>query len=168
MADIDYKVYIQRIDTTPKGAIYDLESHWPAIRYKQCKGLNDKGKKKSVYTESYADSDELRVWEGQTLAREATSIELTLYFIGSDKQTAYDSFYDYVKQGTFYYADTVRRKLAKMNLIEPIKPDEEEFKGGTPYYKAKFVFQNLWGECKSAETFIAAAEAQSESTQEEA
>lgn len=167
MSDIDYKVYIQRIDTANQ-PIYDLESHWPAIRYKQCKGLNDKGKKKSIYTESYADSDELRVWEGQTLAREATSIELTLYFIGSDKQTAYDSFYDYVKQGTFYYADTVRRKLAKMNLIEPTKPDEEEFKGGTPYYKAKFTFQNLLGECKSAETFIAAAEAQSESTQEEA
>lgn len=167
MSDIDYKVYIQRIDTANQ-PIYDLESHWPAIRYKQCKGLNDKGKKTSVYTEKYADSDELRIHEDATLAREATSIELTLYFIGSDKQTAYDSFYDYVKQGTFYYADTVRRKLAKMNLIEPIKPDEEEFKGSTPYYKAKFTFQNLWGECKSAETFIAAAEAQSESTQEEA
>jgi len=159
MADIDYKVYIQRIDTTPKGAIYDLESHWPAIRYKQCKGLNDKGKKKSVYTESYADSDELRVWESGTLAREATTIELTLYFMGEGKQSTYDSFYDYIKQGRFLYADTVRRKLAKMILIDPVKPDEEKFtQGDTSYYKAKFVFQNIWGECKDATEFIEEAE----------
>lgn len=159
MADIDYKVYIQRIDTAPKGTIYDLESHWPAIRYKQCKGLNDKGKKKSVYTESYADSDELRVWEGQTLAREATTIELTLYFMGDSKQASYDSFYDYVKQGVFYYADTVRKKLAKMMLTDAVKLDEEQFtQGSTSYYKAKFTFQNLWGECKDATEFIEEAE----------
>lgn len=159
MADIDYNIYIQRVDTTPAGVIYDLESHWPGIRYKQCKGLNDKGKKKSVYTESYADSDELRVWESNTLAREATTIELTLYFMGDGKQSTYDSFYDYIKQGLFLYADTVRKKLAKMILIDAVKPDEEKFtQGDTSYYKAKFVFQNIWGECKDATEFIAEAE----------
>lgn len=159
MADINYNIYIQRVDTSPAGAIYDLESHWPYIRYKQCKGLNDKGKKKSVYTESYADSDELRVWESDTVAREATTIELTLYFMGANKQSAYDSFCNYVKKGLFLYADTVRKKLAKMILVEPVKPDEEKFtQGDTSYYKAKFIFQNIWGECKDATQFITQAQ----------
>jgi hypothetical protein len=158
MADVDYKIYIQRVDIDNQ-PIYDLESHWSEIRYKQCKGLNDKGKKKSIYTESYADSDDLRVYEDATLSREATSIELTLYFMGANKQGAYDSFYDYVKKGTFLYADTVRRKLAKMILIDPVKPDEEKFtQGDTSYYKVKFTFQNIWGECKDATEFIEEAE----------
>lgn len=158
MSDINYKVYIQRIDIASQ-AIYDLESHWPSIRYKQCKGLNDKGKKTSVYTESYADSDELRVYEDATLAREATTIELTLYFMGANKQSEFDSFYSYVKQGTFKYADTVRRKLATIKLIDSVKLEEEKFtQGDTSYYKAKFTFQNLKGECTDATSFITEAE----------
>lgn len=159
MADIDYNIYIQRVDTSPEGSIYDLESHWSGIKYKQCKGLNDKGEKTSVYTESYADSDELRVHESSTLARKATTLELTLYFMGANKQSTYDSFYNYIKQGTFLYADTVRCKLAKFILKDPVKPEEEKFtQGDGSYYKAKFVLQNIWGECKDATQFIAQAQ----------
>ena len=156
--DLDYHIYIQKVDTVGVQPVYDLERHFRTatseLKYRKCEGLNKKGKKKSVYTESYADSDKLRIWEDTDLTREATTITLDLLFVGEDKQRMYDTFYEYIKQGNFLYTDDVRYKLAYITLIDALEPSEEKFMGSTPYYEAQFKFQNLWGGCKDGRQYI--------------
>jgi hypothetical protein len=106
-----------------------------------------------VHTESYADSDELRVWQGDTVAREATTITLDLYFIGSNRQDVYEDFYQYISNGKVYYWDNMRKKQAYMIFKDALKVREDVYKGSTPYIRADFKFQNVWGACKDVETF---------------
>lgn len=142
----EYKFYMKQ---DAEGArLYDLESDFKGLRYLQCKGLEDKGKPKNKYTEEYADSNELRVYEPNEVRLESTTITLTLLFVGDDRQSVYDTFYNYVKKGKFYYHDNVRKKQAYITLLDAVKPSEDMYKGSTPYIQADFKFQNLWGECK--------------------
>lgn len=132
------------------GAIeINLESHFSGMKYLQCKGLEDKGKPKNKYTETYADSNELRVHEPEEVFLEATTLTFTFLFVGDDRQSVYDSFFEYIKKGKFYYRDTKRNKRAYITLLDAIKPSEDMYKGSTPYIKADFKFQNIWGECKT-------------------
>lgn len=131
----------------------DLETRFPGLKYSSCAGLNDKGKRTNIHTESYADSDELRVWQGDTVKREATNITLELYFIGEGRQEAYDEFYEYISNGKVYYWDNARKKQAYMVLNDAPNVKEDVYKGSTPYIRVDFKFQNIWGACKNVETF---------------
>jgi hypothetical protein len=131
----------------------DLETRFPGIRYSSCDGLNNKGKRTNIHTESYADSDELRVWQGETVTREPTTITLSLYFIGENRQVIYEEFYQYISNGKVYYWDNVRKKQAYMILEDELKIREDVYKGSTPYISVDFKFQNIWGACKDVETF---------------
>lgn len=141
------KFYMQQ--DTDGAKVYDLEVDFNGMKYLQCKGLEDKGKAKNKYTEDYADSDELRVHEPAVVCREATTITFTFVFVGENRQSVYESFYNYVKKGKFFYHDNVRNKQAYITMIDAVKPSEDIYKGSTPYIKADFKFQNLWGECKT-------------------
>lgn len=146
----DYIHYIQAEgDTSPKNLETDFGNG--NVKYSKCEGLNNKGKRKNVYTESFADSDGISVWQGDEVVREATKITLTLYFIGEerDRMSAYNDLYDYIKNGRFYYWDTARLKKAYLVLADEFKPSSELWYGGTPYIEAKITLQNLWGECKN-------------------
>lgn len=127
----------------------DIETTYSGMRYLKCKGLEDKGKPKNKYQETFADSDELRVYEPDDVMLEATDITFTFIFVGDNRQSVYESFYNYVKKGKFYYYDTMRRKKAYITLFEHVKPSDDIYKGSTPYIQADFKFKNLWGECKS-------------------
>ena len=131
-----------------KATEINLESHFSGMKYLQCKGLEDKGKPKNKYTETYADSGELRVHEPDEVFLEATAITFTFLFVGDNRQSVYDNFYEYIKNGKFYYRDTKRNKQAYLTLLDAIKPSEDMYKGSTPYIKADFKFQNIWGECR--------------------
>lgn len=143
----------------------NLETYFGRILYSKCEGLDTKGKRKNVYTETYSDSDNLRVWQGEEVTREATQITLTLAFIGDRKdtkdaqgnvikkgrQTAFDALYNYIKNGKLYYWDTARNKKAYFIFTEEYKTSEEMFYGSQPYILASFTLQNLWGECKKCD-----------------
>lgn len=137
---------------SPTG-VKDIEARFQGLKYSSCAGLNDKGKRTNIHTESYADSDELRVWQGDTVIREATNITLELYFIGENRQKAYDDFYEYISNDKVYYWDNVRKKQAYMVLSDAPKVKEDVYKGSTPYIRIDFKFQNIWGACKNVETF---------------
>jgi hypothetical protein len=143
----EYKFYMQQDILGAK--IYDLESDFNGMRYLKCQGLEDRGKPKNKYKEEYADSGELRVHEPSEICLEPTTITFTFLFVGVDRQKSFDDFYNYVKKGKFYYHDSIRRKQAYITLLDQVKPSEDTYKGGTPYMKADFKFQNLWGECKT-------------------
>lgn len=138
----------------PAESIVNLENHasFNGLHYLSCKGLMDKGRRKNVYTEEYADSDKVRVWQGNDVTREGTVIEFEFAFVGESRARAYDNFYTYVSQGLLWYWDDARKKKAEMVLIDAIAPSEDIFVGSTPYIKATFKFQNLKGECEDAES----------------
>lgn len=142
----DIKFYLKKEDVDEE--YVDLESTFKGMKYLQCKGLEDKGKPKNKYTETYADSEELRVHEPNVVFLEATTLTFTFLFVGDDRKSVYDSFCEYINKGKFYYRDTKRNKLAYITLLEAIKPSDDIYKGSTPYIKADFKFQNIWGECK--------------------
>ena len=127
--------------------VVDLEATFDGLKYCKCEGLNNEGKRKNVYVEKYGDSDRLRVWQGDTVVREATVITFTFWFVGDNRQKVYEDFYKYVSNGKISYWDDARKKQALLVLIEALEPSEDQFVGSTPYIKADFKFQNLWGEC---------------------
>jgi hypothetical protein len=126
----------------------DIETRFEGLLYSKCEGLLTKGKRKDIYEEKYADDDKLRVWQGEKVTREATTITFTFFFVGENRLHTYQNFYDYVKNGKLYYYDAKRLKKAYMVLKEALEPQEDIYKGSTPYIKADFKFQHLWGECK--------------------
>lgn len=152
--------YITPENSMSTGRGVDIETKFEGLHYLQCKGLEDKGKAKNKYQESFADSDTLRVYEPDSideLCLEPTDITLTLLFIDNKnqqgvvvktRQKVYDEFFDYVKLGRFYYYDTKRRKEAYITLLEPVKPSDDNYIGSTPYIKADFKFKNLKGCCE--------------------
>lgn len=142
------KVYMQKDD---EDVVYDLEDTFLGLKYAKCTGLLTYGKVKNVYTESFADSPELRVWQGENVVREATTITLTLYFIGENRQESYHEFYNYVCFGKHYYWDTARKLKAYLVLIDAVTVKEDTYKGSTPYIAVDFKFQNLWGFCHEVE-----------------
>lgn len=126
----------------------NIESTYTGLRYKECKGLEDKGKPKNIYTESYADSDTLRVYMPDVVLRESTTITFSFVFVGENRKSVYESFFAYVSNGKLYYYDTARKKKAYMILKEALTITEDVYKGSTPYMIVDFKFTNLWGECK--------------------
>lgn len=141
----NFDFFIQKEGQEPIG----IQENYANIKYKQCKGLETVGKPKNKYTESYADADELRVYEPETVLRESTDITLTLVFVGRERKAAYRQFLDLVSSGKFYYWDTVRMKKAYLTLLESVEPSEDDYKGSTQYMLADFKFKNLWGYCKN-------------------
>lgn len=145
------KFYMQKVDANGEliaDTLKDLEVDFLGMKYSKCEGLLNKGRRKNIYTEEYSDSDTLRVWQGETVTREATNITFTFVFVGNDRQSVYESFYEYVKNGVISYYDTARMKEARLVLVDVIEPNDDIYKGSTPYIMGNFKFQNLLGECK--------------------
>lgn len=125
-----------------------IEEVFDGLKYKECKGLEDKGKPKNIYTESYADANELRVYMPKEVYRESTTITFTFVFIGENRQSVYEDFYDFVSEKKIYYFDTKRKKKAYMLLNDAVTVGEDVYKGSVPYILVDFKFTNIWGECK--------------------
>lgn len=153
MAEI--KHYLQKItDEQASDLEKDFNSTDAVIRYSKCVGLNDKGKRKNAHTESYAESDELRVWmDEESVTREATKITMTIFIVGENlgRAKSFDKLYDYMKNGVFFYWDTARLKKIKCILVDEFKPSEEMWYGSNPYFAVDIPLQNLWGESKNCD-----------------
>ena len=145
------KFYMNKIDSDGNsidGTNKDLELDFDGLRYGEAKGLLSKGKRKNIYTETYSDSDVLRVWQGEEVTREATTVKFTFYFVGENRHKAFSDFYDYVKNGRILYADTKRFRKVLLVLTDKVEISTDEWKNGIPYFKVEFTFQNLWGDSK--------------------
>ena len=157
----NYKFYIQTINkdgSIPEGSITkDLEEDFKVmvdgnivgrLRYKECKGLNTIGKPR-VYTEKYADSDRLRTYIPKNVTHDATTIELTLYFVGESRQKVYDDFNAFITGGYRKYWDTARNKAFDFYVSDVTQPSNERWYGGTPYFEVTYKLQNLNGKTTS-------------------
>ena len=115
------------------------------LRYKECKGLNEIGEAR-VYTEEYSDSDRLRVHIPDNLTHKPTTVTLTLYFIGEDRYTVYDSFNVYLKGSKYHiYYDTARKKKLVFFVKDGISVEESQWLGSTPYIQVAYKLSNIFG-----------------------
>lgn len=147
----DIKFYMQKVDSQGvliDGTLRDLEVDFSGLHYSKCEGLVDKGERKNIYTEDYADSDTLRVWQDDVVTRKATTITFTFVFVGDSRHSVYEQFYEYISNGKISYYDTKRLKEALLVFSEALEPSKDLFVGSVPYILASFKFQNLWGACK--------------------
>ena len=151
-----YKFYIQRVEKLQDGTyspvpstIIDLESRFKGLKYSKLTGLNDIGKAKNIYTEKYADGDKLRVYIPQTIQSEATSMTLTIYFFGKDRQSVFADFANEIKSGIHRYWDTARNMYFDFFVDDELKPTDENWYKGEPYFKVDVKMKNIYGRCHS-------------------
>lgn len=155
-----YKFYIKTINkdgSTPTDSITkDLEEDYKRVvngqvvgqlRYKECKGLNTIGKPR-IYTEKYADSDRLRTHIPKTLTHDATTIDLTLYFVGEKRQEVFDEFNAFIGGGYRKYWDDARGKEFDFIVTDEISISNEMRYGSVPYFEVTYKLQNLNGKTK--------------------
>lgn len=148
----NYKFYMQKVLRDANGVYQlvdskvDLEEDFKGLRYSKCVGIDTIGKAKNIYTETYSDSAQTRVYVPNTIVNEATSVTLTLFFIGKDCEDVMENFLYYVRNGIHRYWDTARNRYFDFYVMDEIKVAEENRKTGTPYIKLDLKLNNIYGE----------------------
>lgn len=137
--------FMQRVDLLNQ-PVKDLEEDFPGLKYKEFKGLEKYGKNKGVYTETFAETDEVQVFMTPTPIRENIELILTLLFIGSNRRATYHLFVDYISQGKIKYWDNVRNREVVFALVEAVEPDEDILIGGSAYIQTSFRLTCLNGQ----------------------
>ena len=158
---MNYNFYIQRYgrkfwnkeankyDDEAKGEIIDIEEHFKC-KYVKFEGLSETGKVKNVYTETYAETEELRVYMPDEVLYENTELSLTLLFAPSsnnenDVQDNERAFFEYVSGHKIEYHDTFRNRYVSLLLINKPEVVGEILYGGSRYREVKYTFKNIYG-----------------------
>ena len=132
-----------------KGELIDIEAQFKC-KYVKFEGLSEIGKVKNVYTETYAETEELRVYMPDEVLYENTELSLTLLFAPSsnnenDVQDNERSFFEYVSGHKIEYHDTFRNRYVSLLLINKPEVVGEILYGGSRYREVKYTFKNLYG-----------------------
>lgn len=146
----DYNCYMKRVDIASQPEI-NLEEHFVGLKYKEFSGLDSYGKIKSVYTEEFAETDELQIYQNATPIRESTDLTFTCLFVGANRRQTYHSFVDFISRGKIQYWDDIRNRKVTFILIEAIEPSDDKLYGGTPYIMASFKLKNIKGQTEALE-----------------
>lgn len=140
--------YISRLIENAWEEATDIEATFEGLHYAKCTGLDSYGKVKNLYSETYSETSELRVFLPETVARENTDIEFEFVFDGENRRDTYHSFVEWLSGKKLKYWDTLRNRELEMILMESVEPEEDELYGSHPYIKVPFKFKNLKGETK--------------------
>ena len=158
---MNYNFYIQRYgrkfwnkeankyDDEAKGEIIDIEEHFKC-KYVKFEGLSETGKVKNVYTETYAETEELRTYIPDDVLYENTDMSLTLLFSpysenDSDVQDNERAFFEYVSGHKIEYHDTFRNRYVSLLLLNKPEVVGEVLYGGSRYREVKYTFKNIYG-----------------------
>lgn len=151
-----YKFYIQQVQKNPDGSYTpvdsttrDLEAYYEGLKYSKLDGVSTVGKAKNIYTEKYADGDRLRVYLPDLVQNEATTLTLTLYFFGKNRQAVFDEFATEIKNGIHRYWDTARQYYFDFYVANELKPTNENWYKGEPFFKVDIKMNNIYGRCFS-------------------
>lgn len=139
------KYYMSRWLGNDWSSDISLEEYFPGLKYVSCTGLSDYGKIKNIYTETYAETEQLRVYMPSTVVRENTDIEFEFGFMGENRRNTYDDFVEWISGYRLKYWDTARYRVAEMILIDAIEVDEDLLLGSSPFIVVPFKFKNLKG-----------------------
>ena len=144
----DYKFYMSRwIDNAWETQV-SLEDYFSGMKYISCEGLSTKGKIKNIYTENFAEVEDLRVYMPETVVRENTDIEFVFGFEKENRRDTFDSFVDWVSGYKIKYWDTARNRELEMVLIDKVEVDDDILIGSSPFITVNFKFKNLKGSTK--------------------
>ena len=132
-----------------KGELIDIEAHFKC-KYVKFEGLSETGKVKNVYTETYAETEELRTYIPDDVLYENTDMSLTLLFApdtenDSDVQDNERAFFEYVSGHKIEYHDTFRNRYVSLLLINKPEVVGEVLYGGSRYREVKYTFKNIYG-----------------------
>ena len=170
MSDVNHKFYMRFCDinggyvTSPPSAggdsvddedkylkenKIDLEAYFVGLKYAKCEGLDTIGKPKNIYTETYCDAEKKRVYMPDNITKkitnEPTTITLTLYFVGENRERVMEKFNEYVRNGFHKYWDTARKKAFVFCIEDEISVSNELWYGSTPYIKCDYKLKNVSG-----------------------
>ena len=162
-----YKFYIQKYGRKywdknksqyveeAKGELIDIEAQFKC-KYVKFEGLSETGKVKNIYTETYAEKEELRMYIPDEVLYENTDMSLTLLFApdstnDSDVQDNERAFFEYVSGHKIEYHDTFRNRYVSLILINKPEVIGEVLYGGSRYREVKYTFKNIYG--RSLETY---------------
>lgn len=150
-----YKFYLRGVnkdgsynEDNPK----DLEKHFDGLRYIRCTGIDEIGKAKNIYTETYSDADKVRTFIPNGIKNAETDIELTLCFFSTDGancREVCDGFTDYIRNGLHRYYDTARNKYFDFYVDDVITPSKENYKVNIPHIEISYKLKNIYGKSKS-------------------
>ena len=143
-----YKFYMSRWIGNAWEAQVSLEDYFSGMKYISCEGLSTKGKIKNIYTENFAEVEDLRVYMPETVVRENTDIEFVFGFEKENRRDTFDSFVDWVSGYKIKYWDTARNRELEMVLIDKVEVDEDILLGSSPFITVNFKFKNLKGSTK--------------------
>lgn len=148
-----YKFYIQRVEKDADGVYQmvagtkkSLEDDFDGLKYSKLDGIYTIGKPKNIYTEKYADGDKLRVFTPKFASNDATTLTLTLYFFGENRNRVYENLMYELRQGVHRYWDTARKCWFDFILLDAVKPTDENWYKGKSYFKVDLKMQNIYGE----------------------
>ena len=156
-----YKFYIQRYsrkhwnketsqyDKEDIGELIDIEEQFKC-KYVKFEGLSETGKVKNIYTETYAETEELRMYIPDEVLYDNTDMSLTLLFSpysenDSDVQDNERAFFEYVSGHKIEYHDTFRNRYVSRLLINKPEVVGEVLYGGSRYREVKYTFKNIYG-----------------------
>ena len=156
-----YKFYIQRYsrkhwnketsqyDKEDIGELIDIEEQFKC-KYVKFEGLSETGKVKNIYTETYAETEELRMYIPEEVLYDNTDMSLTLLFApdtenDSDVQDNERAFFEYVSGNKIEYHDTFRNRYVSLLLINKPEVVGEVLYGGSRYREVKYTFKNIYG-----------------------
>lgn len=161
MSDKNYKFFMQPCDingtptTDDPEYIADLEESFNELsdegdvlgelRYSRCEGIDNIGKVKNIYTETYSDADRLRVYIPEIVQNEPTVITLTLFFFGKERALVRDNFNEYIRHGFHKYWDDARNKEFVFFVQDELPIGEEMWYGSKPYLKCEYKLRNVKG-----------------------
>ena len=156
-----YKFYIQKYGRKywdknksqyveeSKGELIDIEAQFKC-KYVKFEGLSETGKVKNIYTETYAETEELRMYIPDEVLYENTDMSLTLLFSpysenDSDVQDNERAFFEYVSGHKIEYHDTFRNRYVSLLLLNKPEVVGEVLYGGSRYREVKYTFKNIYG-----------------------
>ena len=156
-----YKFYIQKYGRKywdknksqyveeAKGELIDIEAQFKC-KYVKFEGLSETGKVKNIYTETYAETEELRMYIPDEVLYENTDMSLTLLFSpysenDSDVQDNERAFFEYVSGHKIEYHDTFRNIYVSLLLLNKPEVVGEVLYGGSRYREVKYTFKNIYG-----------------------
>lgn len=158
---MSYKFYIQKYsrkhwnketsqyDKEDIGELIDIEEQFKC-KYVRFEGLSETGKVKNIYTETYAETEELRMYIPDEVLYENTDMSLTLLFSpysenDSDVQDNERAFFEYVSGHKIEYHDTFRNRYVSLLLLNKPEVVGEVLYGGSRYREVKYTFKNIYG-----------------------
>ena len=134
-----------RKDGTLIGTKKNLEKDFEGLKYAKCVGLDALGKPQNTYSETYSESNGIRVYMPDEVTHASTKVTLSLYFFGENRRATYDAFNDFIRNGYTKYWDDARNKGFIFVVDQEIKVKEENWYKGMPYIAVDYSLTNIQG-----------------------